>query len=188
MPDMSEAVSARMNTDEFMVWAMRQPEGRHYELVDGEVVVMSPERSGHGITKMEVASKLLVAIRAKGLPCDVYTDKMTIRISEHTAYEPDIVVRCGKRLDDDVLVTDDPLVIIEVLSPSTQSRDTTIKLQDYFRLPSLKHYIILNTRRRTATHYTRDDSGTLAASIDGGVVLRLISPDIEITDLFETRE
>ena len=58
----------RMTSAEFVDWAMRQPSGR-YELVDGEVVAMSPERSGHNRVKGNVFVALRAAIKAAGLPC-----------------------------------------------------------------------------------------------------------------------
>jgi Uma2 family endonuclease len=42
---------AYMTADEFIAWAMQQPEGQHYELVAGEVVAMAPERAAHGRMK-----------------------------------------------------------------------------------------------------------------------------------------
>jgi hypothetical protein len=48
---LSEPARNRMTSDEFIAWAMEQPETSHYELVAGEVVAMSPERSAHALTK-----------------------------------------------------------------------------------------------------------------------------------------
>ncbi len=185
---MSVTASSRMTAEEFIAWAMEQPEGSHFELEDGEVVAMSPERSAHSIVKVEAVFKLVGAIRAQGLPCDVYTDSMAVSVSAHTVYEPDVVVRCGKRLDGDVVLMLDPLIVMEVLSPSSRSRDTTIKLVDYFRIPSLRHYVVLNAAKQTIVHHMRNDNGDILTCIIGDGILRLDPPGIMIDNLFASRD
>jgi Uma2 family endonuclease len=49
---MSDPVRKKMSADEFIAWALTRPEGEHYELVNGEVVVMPPERSAHGLAEV----------------------------------------------------------------------------------------------------------------------------------------
>lgn len=67
MPDVAPV---RMTADEFIAWAMKQPEGRHYELVAGEVIAMAPERSGHALAKANVWRRLNEAVEAADLSCD----------------------------------------------------------------------------------------------------------------------
>ena len=55
---MAEQARKQMTSDEFIAWAMEQPETCHYELVEGEVVAMAPERSGHTLTKFHVARQM----------------------------------------------------------------------------------------------------------------------------------
>jgi Uma2 family endonuclease len=68
---MSDTAPVRMTSDEFIAWAMKQPEDRHYELAAGEVVAMAAERSAHALTKSRIWRRLAEAIEAAGLPCDV---------------------------------------------------------------------------------------------------------------------
>ena len=70
--------------------------------------------------------------------------------------EPAAVVNCGPRLPPDATAATNPVVVVEVLSPSTQSIDTSDKLADYFRLPSVAHYLIVRSRRREVVHHRRD--------------------------------
>jgi Uma2 family endonuclease len=104
--------------------------------VNGVVVAMAPERAGHNRRKAAAWQVLRQAIQAAGLPCDVYTDGMTVEV-EDSDYEPDAVFHFGDRLPDDAVTVPDPLIIVEVLSPSTSATDRAWKLQEYFRLPSL---------------------------------------------------
>ena len=67
--------------------------------MDGEVVAMAPERAGHARLKAEDLACAREGDQAAGaLPCEALPDGMTVRIDEHTAYEPDAQVHCGERL------------------------------------------------------------------------------------------
>jgi Uma2 family endonuclease len=144
----------RMTAEAFIAWALDQPHGR-YELANGEVIAMAPERAGHALAKLEAARALQDAVAAAGLPCQVFPDGMAVRIDEATVYEPDASVRCGPSLPDDAVAFSDPLVVVEVLSPSSRAQDTGAKLEAYFRLPSVRHYLIVNTATRTVIHHAR---------------------------------
>jgi len=173
----------RMTSDEFLDWAMRQPEGSHFELVAGEVVEMAPERAAHGRAKGNLYRSLRNAIDAAGLPSEVFVDRMAVEIDRSTTYEPDILVRCGAPLPNDALKVTDPIVVVEVLSPSSRARDTGAKLEDYFRLPSVRHYVIIKTENHAIIHHRRDASGTISTQILREGWLRLDPPGIELRDL-----
>jgi Uma2 family endonuclease len=168
----------RMTADEFLAWAMEQ-DGR-FELASGEVVAMAPERAAHNLVKFEVARALKDAVRGAGLPCQVFTDGMAVRVDEGTVYEPEASLRCGAPLDGDAVEFADPVVVVEVLSPSTRARDAGAKLADYFRLPSVRHYLILRTDTRSAIHHARDDAGAIATAVVTEGALRLDPPGVAI--------
>ena len=109
---MSEQARKRMTSDEFIAWAMEQPETCHYELVDGEVVAMAPEQSAHTLTKFHVARQMAAQVEAANLPCQVYPDGMSVEVDERTVYEPDALVRCGFRLPGDAIKLNDPLIVV----------------------------------------------------------------------------
>ncbi len=181
---MTEPARARMTSDEFIAWAMERPKGERYELVAGEVVAMAPERSSHALTKGQVFRRLAEALEAAKLPCTAYPDGMAVEVDAATIYEPDALVRCGAPLPDDAVKVIDPVIIVEVLSPSTRARDAGAKLEDYFRLQSVRHYLILKTENRTVIHHARDAAGSIATRIirDGSIVLD--PPGIALRDLF----
>ena len=170
----------RMTADEFIPWAMSQPEGRGYELVGGEVVARSPERAGHNEGKIAVLLALRAAIRDGGLPCRAFTDGMAVRVDAATVYEPDALVRCGGPVDPDAVEITDPVVIVEVISPSTHKVDTTQKLADYFRIPSVQHYLIVNTSRRSVVHHRRDPAGGIRTGIVASGRLALDPPGLDL--------
>ncbi len=174
---MSVPKPLRMTADEFLAWALEQPHGR-YELANGEVIAMAPERAAHALVKLEAARVLQDAVAAAGLPCQVFPDGMALRIDEATVYEPDASLRCGPRLDDDAVQFSDPLVVVEVLSPSSRAQDSGAKLEAYFRLPSVHHYLIVNTGTRTVIHHARGADGAIATRIYADGEIRLDPPGL----------
>src|SRR3954471_18131936 len=91
---MNVAVPRRMSVAEFLDWAERQPKGR-YELVDGQVIAMSPERNRHVVVKRSVANALESAVAKAQLNCTVLGDGATVVIDEDNSREPDASVQCG---------------------------------------------------------------------------------------------
>ena len=159
--DASTATAAgdglRLSRDEFRRWVKARPGGR-FERIEGQVVAMAPERANHADRKALAWLALRRAIAAAGLPCHVYPDGMAVEIGE-SDYEPDAVLRCGPPLPGDAVAVPDPLVLVEVLSPSTRGGDLTRKLVEYFRLPSVHHYLIFWADRPQVIHHRRRDDG-----------------------------
>jgi Uma2 family endonuclease len=164
----------RMSADDFLAWALEQREGSgaRYELAAGEVVAMAPERAGHALVKHDAAQALKEAVAAAGLDCpnhwQVFPDGMAVRIDESTIYEPDASVRCGPKLAEDDIELADPMIVVEVLSPSTPALDSGAKLEAYFRLPSVRHYLIVNTVTRSVIHHARGADGAIRTRILAG--------------------
>jgi Uma2 family endonuclease len=127
----------KMTVDEFLGWTVGQP-GR-WELFDGVPVAMSPERVVHGEVKYMVAKALDAAIEKAGVPCRFVLDSAAVRIDAHRSYQPDALVYCGEPVSGDALEVANPVVVVEVLSPSNAMQDLRDKLQGYFRVPSIRH-------------------------------------------------
>jgi Uma2 family endonuclease len=149
-------MTQRLSRTEFHRWTETQTRGR-YERVDGEVVAMAPERSVHARLKARIWRALDREITALGLPCEAMPDGMTVEIDQDTDYEPDALINCGPPIPDDDMVAPNPVVIVEVLSPSTAGVDAGGKLADYFRLPSVRHYLLVRPSRREIIHHRRVD-------------------------------
>jgi Uma2 family endonuclease len=169
----------RMTVDQFIGWAMAQPDGRH-ELVAGQVVAMAPEQAGHARRKAEIWLALRDGIKAAGLSCEALPDGMTVKIDEHTAYEPDAIVHCGEALADEAVIVPAPVIVVEVLSPSTATRDTGAKLADYFGVPSVRHYLIVRTDRPTVIHHRRGGGEAIETRIVTSGALALDPPGITL--------
>jgi Uma2 family endonuclease len=161
----------RLSRAEYRAWAAAQPRGR-FERHSGVVVAMAPERAVHARLKVAVWALLRQGIQAHQLPCEAFPDGMTLEIGDNDDYEPDALVRCGDRLADDAITVPDPLIVVEVLSPSTSATDRTTKLEKYFRLPTVQHYLIVWADRRRVVHHRRVGGGVeTAAHTEGTITL-----------------
>jgi Uma2 family endonuclease len=167
-----------MSVVEFIDWAMEQP-GR-YELIDGVPIAMAPERAVHARVKANVWSALRDAIFDAGLECEAFPDGMTVRVSEDTAYEPDALVQCGDPLGDDSVEASAPVIVVEVVSPSSTRSDTNAKLDGYFKIPSVQHYLVVIAQGKRVVHYRRDENGNPQANPVHGGRLSLQPPGIEV--------
>jgi Uma2 family endonuclease len=168
----------KMTVDEYLAWAQGQP-GR-FELYAGVVYAMTPERAGHATVKFAVQTALRSAIRRSGLACHMLPDRMTVRIDRDTAHEPDALVYCGQKLPDSAIEVPNPMIVVEVLSPSTRHIDASAKLAGYFRIRDVQHYLIVDPDQRIVIHHARAEADMVATRIvhDGSIALD--SPGIEL--------
>jgi Uma2 family endonuclease len=175
----------RMTTTEFLAWAETQNQGR-YELVQGEIIAMAPERLGHARSKAFGWRALAAAIDTAGLACEAVIDGIGVQIDDETTYVPDTVVNCGPAMPPDVMLASNPVIVVEVLSPSTRNLDKSIKLADYFRLPGLHHYLIVDLKKRHVLHHQRQPDGSVLVRIikDGQLTLEPPGITIAVADLF----
>ena len=167
----------RLSRAEFREWAEGQT--RRHERVDGEPVAMAPERAQHNRIKARLWAALDRAVTEAGIDCEALTGGMTVEIDDNTDYEPDAVVNCGTKIGPEDTVAPRPIVVAEVLSPGTQSIDTNDKLVDYFRVPTIQHYLIVRSRRREVIHYQRTADGIASKIVNLGAI-RLDPPGITI--------
>ena len=176
---MTLLTESRMTVDEFLAWAQERP-GR-YELFRGEVFSMSPETTGHIKIKGAVYRALYAAVRESGCPCHVLSDGATIRIDATTAYEPDALVYCGQERPVSDVEVPDPVILVEVLSPSTRQLDASIKLIGYFRLPSVAHYLIVDPSGPMIVHHSRQAGHDIVTRVLTDGAIRLDPPGLQIT-------
>ena len=152
-----------LTTDDFLSWA-EDKDGR-WELFDGVPVMMSPEPVLHGATTGEVYGALRAAMRRAKLPCRAYPDGVAVRINAISTYQPDASVSCGRTPPMDALAIDDPIIVVEALSPSTAAIDHGRKLSGYFSLPSVEHYLILDPERRVVIHHKRGSGDAIETRV-----------------------
>lgn len=130
--------------------------GEKYEYIDGEIHAMT----GTTVKHNQLAGNLYLALRnhLTGQPCATFFADIKVHVAAANAfYYPDLVVRCHKQaLADEVRVITDPTLIVEVLSPSTETIDRREKLAAYRRIPSLQEYVLIAQDERSVEIYRRD--------------------------------
>ena len=163
--------------DEFRVWHERQPEV--WEFIHGVPKLMAPGSKAHTVIKSNVHAAFALALQ--GTRCRALVDGAIIEV-EGSSLIPDVVVTCSP-LDFATPRIDDPLTVVEVLSPSNQADDTGRKLALYLRLPSLRHYLVIEQERRQVVHHQRRDDlgGAFLTNIAPPDPLRLDPPGVALS-------
>jgi len=182
---MEQPKQNEFTADQFIAWALDQPTGR-FELDNGIVVAMAPERVSHARAKSQAWLAFRLAIAARGLGCEALPDGSTVRIDDRTVYEPDALVRCGSPLPGDAIEVGDPVIVVEVVSPSSRGIDKGAKLASYFSLPSVRHYLIVDTEKRIIIHHHLIEDGRIESRFlhEGPLTLDPPGLTIEVQDIF----
>ncbi|MDO9382896.1 MAG: Uma2 family endonuclease [Hyphomicrobiaceae bacterium] len=172
-----------MTVDRYLAWLEEQPRGR-FELVDGQVIAMNAQHVEHIETKVSVIFALKDALR--NTCYHALGDGMAVRINDKTVYEPDALVYGGDALKLGTIIIDRPILLVEILSPGTKTVDTTKKLEGYFKLASVRHYLIVDPVARSVVHHARDEAGKIATSLlsDGELALDALGVALNVTSLF----
>jgi Uma2 family endonuclease len=184
----SHAAVERMTVAAFLDWARRRPEGERWELIEGQPIplrgpapahAMAAETVAHARIKRRIDHALGAALDQGGHECEVFVSGPKVRIDADTAFEPDVVVSCVEVPDG--LLVPEPLIVVEVLSPSTRDKDFTIKLAGYAGLPSVAHYLLVDTQRPLVVHHHRSPGEPeFRTSIARSGILRLDPPGLDL--------
>ena len=124
------------------------------EYLNGKPLAMSGASRAHNLITLDIATELNIQLRERD--CEVYTSAMRVRTSPTGAYfYPDVVVVCDKpRFEDNVFDTLlNPIIVVEVLSPSTEANDRGEKFARYQELAFLREYILVSHDRIRVEHY-----------------------------------
>ena len=174
----------RMTVNEFLPWALQQPE--RWELLDGVPIAMSPERIIHGDTKYRAARMFDDAIAKARVPCRFVLDSAAVRIDARNSYQPDVLVYCGDPVAGDALEVPNPVVVVEVLSPGNALTDLRDKLQGYFCVASIQHYLVVDPDKRLVIHHARGSNDRIDTRIvtSGQITLDPPGLSLSVMDFF----
>ena len=128
-----------------------------HEYIGGRIHAMSGTNIRHNV----IAGNMLAAFRAhlRGSPCQAYMSDLKVRLAvnrEDIFYYPDVMVACGD-VRPEAHYLRDPTLIIEVLSPSTESIDRREKLLNYPLIPTLQEYVLVAQETREITLHRREE-------------------------------
>ena len=174
-----------MTAEEFLAWAEVRPE-KHWELFDGVPRMQQSQNWGHARHVRRIARLFEDAINASALPLFVGTQGLVVKTGPKSAFEPDIVIFAGP-MDDHEIIVPEPIIVVEVLSPSTARKDLTVKLAGYFNVPSVEHYLIADWEEQEIIHYRREGAGLAKPVIlrEGNLFLDPPGIGIDLAQIFQ---
>lgn len=174
-----------MTLVEFLDWCSH--DDRRFELFDGRVVSMSPPSQAHGTIVGNIATLVGPVLRAKP-PCRMLTEAGIISPTrDDTLYQADLVVTCRPHGAGEQTVGG-PLVIVEVLSPSTEGHDRKVKLGDYRELDSVQEILLVDQDRMFCEIHRRLDEERwiveLLLTPDSTLRLESIAVEVSLDDVY----
>lgn len=174
---MSSAAAYRMTLDEFLEWEELQE--LRYEFDGLEVFAMTGGTAAHSALMRNLAIFIGGPLLQRGGPCRFFGDALKIRTRQDTIRYPDGLVTCtpGPRTR---TVEAAPVIVFEVLSPSSQRTDREAKLAEYLDTPSIRRYVMLASDAVQATVFARGDGGAWeGVALDAAAMLEM--PEIELS-------
>jgi len=153
-----------------------------HEYVGSEAYAMSGGTLRHNRISLNAASLLLA--RLAGKPCQVFMSDVKLHVARDSAYYyPDVMVACAEQASaaNDAQVVSDPLLVVEVLSPSTEATDRREKLHAYRRLPALQEYALISQDTQQVEIYRRQvDIGWLYITYEPGDTVEFASVGVTL--------
>ena len=179
---MNLAVRKPMTLAEFLEWEERQP--LRYEFDGVGPVAMTGGTAGHSTIQGNLA--IALGGRLRGKPCRFYGSDLKFQVAEGHVRYPDGMVVCSP-VGRTATVVFDPVVVFEVLSPSTAGSDRIAKAREYQATPSVQRYVMLEQDGVSATIYARSgDTWTHEILIADSILsLPEIDVSLPLAELYE---
>lgn len=166
--------------------ALPAEEGARLEWVNGQVVAMGGGSPRHALVTANVSGTLRERLR--GGTCTAASPDLRLFCEPTGAFfYPDVMVLCrplARAVDDPYSVTN-PVLVVEVLSPSTAAYDRGSKVEHYRRLASVRHILLVDPEARRVTHYARTDEGwALRDHERGAIALDALGIELPVDEVF----
>jgi Uma2 family endonuclease len=185
---MSAQPHSFLTANDYLVWE-RQQETRH-EYLEGHVFAMTGASRAHNMLCANILASLHGQLRGK--PCEIYVNDMRVKVSETGMYTyPDLVAACGEPQFEDQAVDTllNPVLIIEVLSDSTERYDRGAKFTHYRSVDSLKEYLLVSQNECRVEHYVRQPGNQWLLSeyeqIEDHIELNSLGSHLTLTEIYE---
>ena len=155
------AAQTRLTPEEYIAFerkALPDSEIIRHEYINGELIAMAGASRAHNLITGNIFGELRTLLRGSG--CETYANEMRVSTPTTTSYfYPDVVVVCEEpRFEDDVFdILLNPIILVEVLSPSTEVYDRREKFAHYRHLASLQEYVLVAQDQVRVEHYRRQD-------------------------------
>jgi Uma2 family endonuclease len=183
---MSAAVKTYITPQQYLEME-RQAETKS-EYFAGEIFAMSGGSPAHSLIAVNVSTELALQLRDR--PCRTYNSDLKVRVTEDLYAYPDVTVVCGEDQyedeESDVLLN--PTLIVEVLSPSTETWVRGGKSEQYRRRESLQEYVLIAQDRPHVEHYARQANGrwllTERDDLEATITLPSIGCELALSEVY----
>ncbi len=167
----------KMTAEEYLEWEAKQE--LRYEYIDGEILAMTGGTLPHNSIALNFYTALRPHLRQKS--CQAYVSDVKVKPSQLSRYfYPDLVVTCDS---DDLKARDfiqNPKIIVEVLSPGTETYDRTKKFKYYRQIPSLQEYVLVDSEEINVEVYSRGEGKMwMYYEYEAGEIIALESIEFE---------
>lgn len=176
---MSTAAAKRLTVEEYLLRERDSIE--KHEFYDGEIFAMAGATPAHNAITLNIGAELRAALRDKD--CVALASDMRVFVPVGLYCYPDATVVCGKPDIEEyrgLETLKNPLLIVEVLSKSTEAYDRGTKFDFYKAITSLRGYLLVSQDTPKVDHFARRDDGWLmssAAGLDGSIRI----PELDVT-------
>lgn len=146
---MNTLTLVRMTVEEFHAWADKREAALAYdepkwELFDGVPEMQASERWVHTRLKYQIMRAIDRAIEAAGLKLEAGIDGIGVRVGVNAEYVPEVVVFPAGIIQENDRHAPNPVIVVEVLSPSSRNKDLRTKADGYGRVPTIEHYLAVD--------------------------------------------
>ncbi len=176
---MSERAIRRMTLEEFLRWD--DGTDTRYELLDGFPVAMAPPAEAHRILAVRLVTRIDAKLSGRR-PCNAQIEPGVVRPDRADSYYiPDIAVTCQPNEPGRQAMVD-PILIVEILSPSTERSDRRLKMPAYQAIESVREILLIDADSHHAELYRRENNHWGIELVRGGeATLFLTSVDLRIS-------
>jgi Uma2 family endonuclease len=182
---MAEPAIRPMTLDEFLCWD--DGTDTRYELIGGFPVAMAPPLEAHRILAMRLGTRIDAAL-ANRRPCNAQIEAGVLRPDRADSFfVADIAATCAS-YDPGRQFVQDPILIVEILSPSTERHDRRIKLPVYRQLESVQEILLIASDSRYAELHRRQGSQwitELLRGAEGALSLPSVGAEISLAELYD---
>jgi Uma2 family endonuclease len=163
-----------------------RPDTERWELIDGEPVMMVGGKRAHSIISGNIFAALRQVAMQRG--CEAHTNDFFASGGPFSGFlaAPDVFVRCGP-LDDDARLAEDPVIVVEVLSPSTIRHDRVRKFDRYTAIQSLRQIVLVYQDEMRVESFVREGEDwpmTVLRARDQNLPLPSLDASLPLTEIY----
>ena len=177
--------SKRYTYADYCTW----DDDQRWELIDGVPFLMSAPSSRHQEISSNIHGQLFALL--KGKPCKVFAAPFDVRLNadtfDNTVVQPDIIVLCDREKLDKAGYKGAPDFVIEIISPSTSSRDMFLKFELYRKVKVREYWVVVPDEKKVSAHIlSKEDYITrIYNETDSAPIHVLEGCVIDLADVFE---